>query len=106
MYNEDMNIQLGNSRSLEINSIGSEVEIWLYDALTRSRKLIGLHRGGKYVESHPELFEIGAEGHGREIIRAIRDCYDRPETEFTQRLTCLRRSILLKVLLIRRKMPR
>lgn len=103
-----MNIELEDGRSLEVNSLRGEIEIWLYDSLTRTRKLIGRHRGGKYVESHPELFEIGSRkngGYGKMIIKAIKECYETPEAEFTKKLTCLRRSILLKVLLIRRKMP-
>jgi hypothetical protein len=102
IYNEDMIIDLEDSRSLEILSLRGEVELWLHDALTRSKKKIGLHRGGKYVEFHPELFEIAYSGHGKSIVKAIRDCHAEPQAEFTRRLTCLRRSIVLKVLLLRR----
>lgn len=97
-----MIIELQDSRSLEITSLRGEVELWLYDALTRSRKKIGLHRGGKYVESQPELFEIAYSGHGKDIVKAIRQCHEQPQAEFTRRLTCLRRSIVLKLILLRR----
>jgi hypothetical protein len=101
-YKGDMIIDLEDSRSLEITELRGEVELWLHDALTRSKKKIGLHRGGKYVEMHPELFQIAAAGHGKAIVRAIRQCHEQPQAEFTRRWTCLRRSLVLKAILLRR----
>lgn len=99
---EIMNITLEDQRSISINMIRGEIEIWLHDSLTRTQKLLAKYQGGKYSEVDPELFRVMQGGNGIKIMRALRQCFDEPQAEFTRRWTCFKRLIVLKVLTFRR----
>lgn len=100
---KSMNIPMSDSRSLTVKYFRGDVEIWLNDSLTRSQKMLANYRGGRYSNVDPELFTvIKNDAYNTKLLKAIKSCYEEPQAEFTKRWNCLKRSIILNVLLLKR----
>lgn len=94
---------MNDSRSLTLKYYSGEVEIWLNDSLTRSQKMLAKYRGGKYLNVDPEFFSvITNRAYNTKLLKAIKQCFEEPQAEFTKRWNCFKRSIILNVLLLKR----
>lgn len=93
-----MTIPMNDFRSLNIERDGSEVEIWLHDSLTRSKKMIASYAGGKYSKIDPEFFRvIKDESCNRKLMHGIKGVFEEPKEEIVKRWTCFKRSIMLRI---------
>jgi hypothetical protein len=103
MDTKSMNIPMTDSRSLSIKYFRGDVEIWLNDSLTRSQKMLANYRGGRYSKVDPEFISvIKNDAYNTKLLKAIKSCYEEPQAEFTKRWNCLKRSVILQILLLKR----
>jgi hypothetical protein len=81
----------------------NEIDIWIHDSLTRSKKLIAKYAGGRYLDIDKEFFALlKNRSYANKILNGIKCHNEKKPNEYEKRWTCFKRSIMLQIRMIQR----
>jgi hypothetical protein len=81
----------------------NEIDIWIHDSLTRSKKLIAKYVGGRYTDIDKEFFALlKNKSYANKILNGIKCQNEKKPNEYEKRWICFKRSIMLQIRMIQR----
>jgi hypothetical protein len=81
----------------------NEIDIWVHDSLTRSKKLIAKYVGGRYTDIDKEFFALlKNKSYANKILNGIKCQNEKKPNEYEKRWICFKRSIMLQIRMIQR----
>jgi hypothetical protein len=81
----------------------NEIDIWIHDSLTRSKKLIAKYVGGRYTDIDKEFFTLlKNKSYANKILNGIKCQNEKKPNEYEKRWICFKRSIMLQIRMIQR----
>ena len=81
----------------------NEIDIWIHDSLTRSKKLIAKYVGGRYTDTDKEFFALlKNKSYANKILNGIKCQKEVEPNGYERKWICFKRSIMLQVRRIQR----